>query len=1171
MNFISSTLTQVSLKIISITILTFLVSFVAYASLEQFYKDNFTTLRTKQTLNDPELIGPDQLCNSVGSVIGIFSGGGDADTDVYKWTVLSPQGDELFTRPPGAFQTIQYTFELIGAHKIKLEVIRLGVPIANFEKEVLILKSPIITLVNNYKICVGQSIDLQAISPLSENFSKYIFEWKNENNVLVGGSNTLTVYNAGLYTVTFYIPNQDSTPTCLLTQTTTVELLASITILKSAASVCKSGFINFSSEPATVGEWLLTIPGQSTTQSKGRSSELTLIPGIDLPAFGQYSLEFIVENPDNPNCSPSDNTSFTYSEEPLISIISATGSSGCFNPDGALILKAETSIDQLIVDGVGFVYGPFSAGETIQIPNLEAGLYTMFAYLNDCQNTIGTVVPLDVSPSELEFTIEDILSESCTPTGKIQGSFDVRFTNGIPDGDYRVLNEKGDEILTESLPTENPFKITLGAGRYFLEISSINNCDLPNNTFVEIPGKIQTNFRIPETLTICQTYELVPETTESLLFTLTDPLGNETEKKSGEAFIITEAGQYSLLGVLPDQNEICPSERTFIVDTSDPIEFDPILKSEDCIIGNRVFEAEIYASDPDKVNYFWRNSDGNVIGIGRELFLSPTSIGTFSLEVQPKNSEICPISPKEFTVEAPVLFVEASIISTKLCEFGPEAIIELITTSPEAVTDIVWRRFDEDGGVVELPLLNNRKTFTTRVGGMYEVSAYSIIPAITKNCELGRVTFQLDLAPDKVEFTIPEQLTICDFHELVPQTSQDLQFFLTTPSGAEIEKPSGQSFTLEEAGTYTFLASDSKTPSAYCAEQKELRVTLADAVVFQPTLSEELCDGSRIYQVSISNYDLEDVDITWKDKEGYQLGTGEFLTISTPGNYTLEVQPSGIIPCHITPIFFEVLQPILGVDVTLVADSLCPEAPSAAIRAEADFSSVSTIEWWYTSPTGEQSELVEERGKKDILATNEGTYEVRIYNQIPCLLGYDKALIMRSTDDVRPKVNESFTVCPKYDIAPTIDPGNFATYEWYFGDQLVSSSAVFKPRSIGDYRLIVYSEEGCAYVTEFTTEEECELKVIYPNAIQPGIPDKEFLLYTNYLIDELDLSILNKWGQVIFHCSETNLISEEYTCVWDGTFNGKAIPNGTYAVRINFKNYEKNISKSEFGYILIIE
>ncbi|MEB2774451.1 hypothetical protein SYJ56_03990 [Algoriphagus sp. D3-2-R+10] len=1156
----------------AIAIFSILVIFVADASLENIYKKSYAMVRAQSLLNDPELIGPDGLCNIFGSVIGVFSGGGDSASDVYKWTIIAPDGTVLFTRPAGAFQTIEYAFEQIGAHTIKLEVSRAGKVIADFKKEVEVINGPIITLANNYKICVDQPLDLQAISPSSANFSNYIFEWKSENDEVVGSSNTLKVNTAGSYSVTFYVPDEDSNPVCETKLQTLVEILDAITIIKSSASVCSDGSITFTSDPPNQGQWLLTIPGEPTAIPKGNSSSLTLVPNIDLPTFGEYSIELILENIENPACRPQAISNFTYNQEPLISLVSSFGASGCFTPDGGLELIAETNLDQIIVGGVGTSYGPFLAGETISITNLESGGYTLYSYLNGCQNRLGAVVPLDIAPSILDFAIENITSESCTSIGKKNGSFDVNLINGPTEGSFRILSEKGDVVVKEALPSSvNPFKIELGGGKYFFEILDSDSCKLPTRELIEIPGKPQVIFTIPEQLTICESYDLIPQTTENLLFTLTDPSGNTISKNAGEPFTITAGGEYSLLGLLPNQSDVCPSELKLTVSTADPIPFDPVLISEDCVIGNRIFEADIYGIDQNLANFYWRNSIGDIIGTGQSLFLSPNSIGTFSLEVQPINSQNCPISPKEFTVEEPVLFVDASINSTKLCELGPEAILELITTSPEAVTNIRWRRFDEAGEIEELPEFNNQKIIMTRIGGTYEAAAYSIIPQINKDCELGRTTFQLDLTPDKVEFEIPDQLIICDFYELVPETSQDLEFFLTTPTGEVVEKSSGQSFKLEDAGIYTFLAFDRNSPTAFCPEQKELVVTLTDAVDFQPILSEEFCDGRKIYQASVSNYALEDVDISWSDKDGNEVASSEFITIDIPGIYTLEVQPSDATPCHITPITFEVLPPLLAIDVMLVADPLCPDSASASIRAEADFSLVTMIEWWYTSPTGEQSELVGERNKEEILAINEGTYEVRLLNQIQCNLGFDRVLLLRSTDIVRPEVEDTYQICPKYQIGPTINPGNFASYEWYFEDQLVSTNTVYKPVNIGDHRLIVYSEEGCAFQTDFATEEECELRVIYPNAVQLGNPDKQFLLYTNYLIDEVNLVILNQWGQVIFQCSQTNLISEETTCLWDGTYNGKVIPNGNYAVRINFKNYEKNISKSEFGSILIID
>ncbi|UZD24451.1 hypothetical protein [Algoriphagus halophytocola] len=1152
--------------IFSFLLLAFIFAKVIGESIVPFADEHFAI-----KVNDPELTGPDKLCNIYGSVIGVFSGGGDSATDIYKWTILAPDGSELFTRPAGSFPTIDYTFELLGVHKVLLEVSRGGKSIASLEQEVAIIAGPELTLADSYKICEGNPLELQAISPSSTNFSNYIFEWTNESGDILGTQNTLTVDTPGKYKVQFYTPDVNLNPICDTELNTEVEVLSSLSITQTSDIVCKGSAIEFEANTSSRGLWLLTAPGETEPKVVGTFPELALYPEDDFTGHGEYQLEYVIENPSNPSCSPSATTDFTYQEEPLISLESATAASACFVSDGGLELLAVTDLDQVTVGGLGISFGPYLAGETISIPGLESGAYTIYLSWNGCQNSIGTVVPLITEPAELEFTVSDIISETCTPNGKINGFAEINMSNGPTTGSYRVLTQKGQELLRNDIPAENPFKIELAGGKYYFELLNEDSCNLPRREILEIPGKAQTKFSIPQELTICGTYELLPETDENLQFTLTDPLGNSSTQATGELFSITEAGEYTLVGILPDQDDICPSEQKITISTTDPIPFDPVLKSEDCVIGNRVYTADIQGIDPGLADFYWRNQNGDIIGTGQELFLAPTSVGTFSLEVQPTGSEACPITPKEFIVEPPVLFVDVSIESTKLCEFGPEAIVELSTTSPEAVTDIRWRRFDEEGVIVELPEFDDQTSITTRIGGTYEASVYSIKPEINKNCELGRTTFQLDLTPDKVSFDIPDQLTICDYYELTPSTTQNLNFEISTPSGEILTRSSGEVVTIDQAGVYTFLAFDQNSPTPFCPEQKELLVNIFPEVLFEPELFQEECDGTKTFQAKVENYVLEEVEISWKNASGDEIGTDEFLTISAPGDYSLEVQPSGAIPCHISAKPFTVLPPVLEIEVNLIAEPLCPDAPSALMKVATDFDEVERIEWWFTAIDGSESQLVNETNNREILAINEGTYEVRVFNQIPCLLGYDNALVLRSTDTVRPELNDSYQVCPKYEIGPLLDPGNFASYEWYFGEQLVSTSPTFKPLQVGNYQLIVYSSEGCVYEKTFTTTEECELRVSYPNAIQPRTPDKGFLIYTNYLVDELEVIILNKWGQTIFQCAETDLISEEFTCVWDGTYNGSPIQNDTYAVRVNFKNYEKNISKSEFGSVIVIQ
>ena len=114
---------------------------------------------------------------------------------------------------------------------------------------------------------------------------------------------------------------------------------------------------------------------------------------------------------------------------------------------------------------------------------------------------------------------------------------------------------------------------------------------------------------------------------------------------------------------------------------------------------------------------------------------------------------------------------------------------------------------------------------------------------------------------------------------------------------------------------------------------------------------------------------------------------------------------------------------------------------------------------------------------------------------------------MQSMDAIRPDVAKTYQVCPQYEFGSLIDLGNLRNYKWYLDDQSMSIIRIFKPALPGRYSLIIFSAQGFAYSTPFVTEEECELRVSYPNAVQPGRPDKELLIYTNTLIDEIKVSI----------------------------------------------------------------
>ncbi|SDD14829.1 C-terminal domain of CHU protein family protein [Algoriphagus faecimaris] len=1113
--------------------------------------------------------GPERLCIVFGSVIGDFTGLGQPG-DVFDWELISPSGEVLFSRQLGS-PGFSYTFSSPGVYQLSLDIRRGNVIVGSEVKPIDVLPSPLTVLESNYIICTGQDLTLSAIDPGSADFGDYVFEWTNSAGAVISTDNEAVINSPGTYAVEFYFVNSQGVNECVRTLSTTIIDINSFSVNSDRTEVCTTQFIEFQSSPSIEGDWYVQRQGETTRTFLGTSSDFSLFPSRDLDSPGDFTMIFALPNPNNPTCTAEIPINFTYYPEPRIEFEEAFGASDCSVDDGILKIRTLTDVDRVTIDSLGISLGPFAAFEIVEFPGLKSGAYTLSTALGSCAYSIGAVVPLQNPIPELEFQIIDIIPETCTSTGIAPGGFSIVLPNGSTTAGYQILTERGiPAIFQDTTQLNDTIRVNLSGGKYFFEIFDGNGCALPESEEIEIPGLSQVNFFVPANINVCQSFELYPVTSQALEFSLTDPDGLETIFNSGDFGLLDKAGTYTLVGRIPGQDVLCPFSREINVSLVDPIDFEPRLVQEDCF-GNRVFEAEIFGVDPSTARFIWYDENDQVVSQGQ--FLIPVSTGEFKLDVQPINAQACPIPPKTFMIEEPVLSVDVTLNQTKLCEFGPEAIVSLESTFPEAVTDIRWRRFNEDGTVDDLPEFENLKEFQTRIAGTYEAALFRFIPGISvEECELGRETIELNLIPDKVLFDIPAELTVCENFELTPQTTESLEFTVTDPAGNTQTGSSGDSFTLELDGIYIFLAFDSDPNSAICPEQKELVVTLTDPVDFEPILISEDCNGLKTYQARVNNYQNDEVDYFWYDTNRNQIGDEEFLELNTYGDFSLEVQPSGSTSCPSTQrVNFTAETPVLSVDVNLTTEPLCPDEASTVLTLQADLTEITQIEWWFTDLSGNQSELVNSRGQEEILAFDEGTYEVRVFNDIPCLLGFDQALVLRSQDPVRPELGDTYQVCERYEIGPNLNPGSFASYEWYLGEDLVSTNPTFKPIRPGDYSLTVYSLEGCAYQASFTAEEECELKVIFPTAIIPGDPDKNFLIYTNFLIDELEVWIFNQWGQLIFYCENSSLISEESTCQWDGYFNGEKVPNGSYSVRINYVNLEKNISQYQLGSILVIE
>jgi gliding motility-associated-like protein len=94
--------------------------------------------------------------------------------------------------------------------------------------------------------------------------------------------------------------------------------------------------------------------------------------------------------------------------------------------------------------------------------------------------------------------------------------------------------------------------------------------------------------------------------------------------------------------------------------------------------------------------------------------------------------------------------------------------------------------------------------------------------------------------------------------------------------------------------------------------------------------------------------------------------------------------------------------------------------------------------------------------------------------------------------------------------------------------------------------LVATDEKGCTdtIVKPINIEEEWFIYV--PNTFTPdGDRHNNDFRASTIGISTLQISIFNRWGETVYTANDRDFI-------WDGTFDGVYVPDGTYTYKINF-------------------
>jgi len=482
------------------------------------------------------------------------------------------------------------------------------------------------------------------------------------------------------------------------------------------------------------------------------------------------------------------------------------------------------------------------------------------------------------------------------------------------------------------------------------------------------------------------------------------------------------------------------------------------------------------------------------------------------------------------------------------------------TSGAQSGTYIATRQGD---GLEITDTFNNVSTFDITVPH----GEYSVEIQDPTNCAIPDPALYTIAQKFEVVFSVPTDFTACGSYSFTPTSPDILTYTLTSSSGSTIIADSNDAFTISQKGIYTMIGEDPtglKCPKSITINAEI--TTPIDFAISPPIID---CQVGVRYEAVLNNALPEDVLFLWKDELGVIVGRRQTFVPSKSGDYTLEVQPiaGGLCPLDKKPFTAEVISQKIEVKLDVVP--FCVGQTKTTITIDADMTNVRDIQWFLVVG-GTATRIPAFDNLPIIEVTQEGTYEVILNSSAGCPIGRANGVVIKSII-IPPVVPTGFTICDIEGVSQTIDPGIYDNYSWKLDGLEVSTASTFTPTTGGLYELTVSDNIGCEYISTIDVVEDCSLKIIFPSGVVLNDPNRNFILFANEYIDDVEVFIFNRWGELIFYCEHENLKPSQSFCPWDGQVNGEFVPNGTYAVVVKFTSRQQNKTEKLTKSITVIQ
>lgn len=329
-------------------------------------------------------------------------------------------------------------------------------------------------------------------------------------------------------------------------------------------------------------------------------------------------------------------------------------------------------------------------------------------------------------------------------------------------------------------------------------------------------------------------------------------------------------------------------------------------------------------------------------------------------------------------------------------------------------------------------------------------------------------------------------------------------------------------------GQHTLRFFETTIISTQCdGVSEDLIVTVYEPLMVTETVFPVSCFGEEDGGIEVSvNGGLGPYDISW------DVGAiGNSLVGRPAGTYCVNVTDA--LGCTLTQEIIITEPNVLSATVAPI-DAICNgDRGGATVTVTGG-----TAPYAYNWSTG----LVSSIGSIDGLA--KGDYAVQIIDANSCETNLNFSIAEPAAikvDFVEQKA------CPEVADGGLIleVTGGTAPYTFVWAQNTAVSGNALNNLGAGDYDVTVVDAAGCSLPVTGTVTNLKPL-VNFPTAFSPNgdQANDTFGAVFNCVLD-FEMIIYSKWGEVVF---STN----EITGHWDGTFNGKLVPQGAYTYRVRY-------------------